>query len=626
MRAAIFILIITLSNVVYAADPVVSFEQRDGSLAIRVGDAEVASYVFRDERVPHPYFSHVKTLGGVQVTRHHPPRQGQDSVDHAGLHTGIWLSFGDLNGNDYWRLKGRTEHVKFVEEPAGTSGRGGFAVLNRYLTADGKGTVCEEACRYTIRVVPHGYLIDISSEFRPGNAELVFGDQEEMGLGIRMATPLAVDRKQGARILDSAGRRNGAEVWGKTADWCDYAGPLDGKWVGMTVFAGRENFRPCWSHARDYGFVALNPFGRKAFTKQEASRVVVKPSESLLLHYGVAVHESATEAEYQPAQTYRDFNGESKATNEPIYLAVGHGGHRMTSKDGLTWENHAEWGKPGHDQNDLNVAVNFKGTFYAGGGYSLARIAATRDGVNWSEGVLPRGSPIFGFEILDGTLYVVTLRGQVYATTDGETFEQIGAAQMPTPTHWIRSTASGNGLVVGSGDYGPALVFNPKTKAITITQMVGQTDKNATWKRVAFGNGIFVVGGQAGLLAATRDGKTWLNTTTQLDRGDVYCVEWTGREFLATTNQSALTSKDGLEWKPIADKLPRQIREVNGWLYGYSWPPSKLSRSRDGLSWEPVPNPKEWQGKSYAFGMLTGGPPPKLPVAEQRRTNPASQK
>ena len=293
----------------WAADPVVSFAPRDGSVTIRIGDVDVADYVYADEKVPRPYFVHVKTQSGIPVTRRHPPQKGQDAVDHEGLHTGIWLSFGDLSGCDYWRLKARTEHVRFIEAPTGAAGRGGFTVLNRYRTTDGKGVVCEETCRYKISLVPSGYLIELSSEFRPGDGELVFGDQEEMGLGVRMATSLAVDRNQGGQILDSAGRHNGKEVWGQTAEWCDYSGRHEGQWIGLTVLSAPENFRPSWNHARDYGFLAVNPFGRNAFTKQEPSRIVVKRGETFRLRFGVVVHESKTEADYHPADLYREFSG-----------------------------------------------------------------------------------------------------------------------------------------------------------------------------------------------------------------------------------------------------------------------------------------------------------------------------
>jgi len=292
---------------VRAEEPAVSFAKEDGRVHIRIGGTDVATYVFHDEQVPRPYFAPVRTRSGIQVTRRHPPVPDQDATDHTGLHTGIWLSFGDLSGCDYWRLKARTEHVRFLEEPAGHDSRKGFTILNRYLTVDGRSVVAEETCRYAVHLVDRGWLLEMTSEFRPGDRELVFGDQEEMGLGIRVATPLAVDRKQGGRILDSAGRRNGAEVWGKTAEWCDYSGPLNGRWTGLTVLSDPANFRLSWNHARDYGFLAVNPFGRRAFTKQEASRVTVPSGQSLRLRFGVVIHESAAETEYSPAAAYRAF-------------------------------------------------------------------------------------------------------------------------------------------------------------------------------------------------------------------------------------------------------------------------------------------------------------------------------
>lgn len=301
------------------------------------------------------------------------------------------------------------------------------------------------------------------------------------------------------------------------------------------------------------------------------------------------------------------------SAEENWFLAVGHGGNRMLSRDGLQWEQHQEWGKPGHDQNDLNVAINYKGTFYAGGGYFSGRTTATRDGKTWSDGVIPGSSPIFGYAIFDDKLYAVDLRGVVFETTDGESWPVVARAEMPTKTHWIRATDQGNGLIVGSGDFGPVIAFSPATKKIVVTQMAGQVDKQAGLCRVAFGNSVFVIGGQAGLLAVTKDGVNFENNEVNPERGDIQCVAFTGKEFLATSQKGALYSKDGLAWEPVSGTVPRQIRHAEKWLYGYN-NPTKISRSADGLTWETVPNEKEWQAKSFAYGPLAGGPPPKLPV------------
>ena len=61
----------------------------------------------------------------------------------------------------------------------------------------------------------------------------------------------------------------------------------------QTLMDHPENFRPSWLHVRDYGLLVANPFGRKAFTGGEASRVEVAAKEPFRLRFGVLVHASA---------------------------------------------------------------------------------------------------------------------------------------------------------------------------------------------------------------------------------------------------------------------------------------------------------------------------------------------
>ena len=288
-------------------EPAIRFVTEERQVKILVGDQEVADYVFEDKEISRPYFAHIKTLTGKQVSRNFPPREGVDKLDHANMHPGIWLSFGELNGHDYWRLKARTKHVRFLEPPSVEAAVGEFKVLNHYMATDSDAVVCSQECTIQVRKIVAGYIIVISSDFKSANAELRFGDQEEMGLGVRVATPLAVEKKLGGRILDSEGRVNGEKVWGKSARWCDYAGPLEGSWVGMTILTSPKNFRPCWSHARDYGFVAMNPFGLNAFTKAPKQDTIVKEGESLRLGYAVVVHETTNEDGFNVQNAYEQY-------------------------------------------------------------------------------------------------------------------------------------------------------------------------------------------------------------------------------------------------------------------------------------------------------------------------------
>ena len=299
---------IALPNVSAGQGPEVGFQREPGKVTVVVAGQPVATYVYADEKIRRPHFAHVRAPGGVQVTRNHPPVAGKDPADHADCHPGLWMAFKDISGSCYWRSEARVVQEAFVDIPAGGPGRGAFAVRNRYLAQkDENKTVCREVCRYTFRVHPAGYLLIWDSIFSSDN-EFSFGDEEEMGLAVRVATPIAV--AQGGTILDASGRRNEREVWGNAADWCDYSGTIDGRHAGVTLMCDPKNFRPSWYHARDYGVIVANPFGQKAFRKGPVSKVVIKPGESFRLRYGVLLHAGPSDAKPNLKAAYADFLSE----------------------------------------------------------------------------------------------------------------------------------------------------------------------------------------------------------------------------------------------------------------------------------------------------------------------------
>lgn len=264
-----------------AADRVqFKFPDGEGRLEIRVDDRPFAEYVWRDDKIPRPYFRHVQASNGVQATRNLPPIEGKDATDHDTMHPGIWLSFGDLSGADFWRNKATTKTVQVVEDH-----KGRFTTKLEYRT--GEQVICREDREIEIHPTKAGTLIDWTSTFT-GDKSFTFGDQEEMGLGVRIATPLAV--KSGGTILNSDGLKNEEGAWGKTAKWCDYAGTIEGKPVGICLMPDPGNFRPSWFHIRNTGLMAANPFGQNAFTRGEKSAVTVEPGQKLRLRFGILIH------------------------------------------------------------------------------------------------------------------------------------------------------------------------------------------------------------------------------------------------------------------------------------------------------------------------------------------------
>ena len=277
---------------------VVAFqEEGNGRLRVLIEKQPVATYVWADPDIPRPYFCDLRTTSGTQVSRTHPPDPKLDVADHPTFHPGLWLAFGDLDGSDFWRNKST---VRLVPDSLRTSTGVNSGTLEARFDYIKQGTddtrVCEELFRCKFVRDRNGYMMLWDSTFQ-GEKPFYFGDQEEMGLGVRVATPLRAERRSrgeigpgSGTITDSKGRTNGEEVWGNAAPWCDYGGVLGGQRVGVALMCPPENPRPSWFHARDYGLLVANLFGRRAFHHGDESRITVEPGQSLRLRYGVYVY------------------------------------------------------------------------------------------------------------------------------------------------------------------------------------------------------------------------------------------------------------------------------------------------------------------------------------------------
>ena len=285
-----------------------TFEAREGVVALLHGGQRVADYVYRDDKILRPYFARLHAPGGIQVTRNHPPVAGKDATDHDTMHPGLWLAFGDISGQDFWRNKAVIKHTRFTEPPAVRDGRLTFATENQLQTTNGQ-TLGTQMSRVTLTARPDGYLLIWEAIFAAGERDIVFGDQEEMGLGVRVATPLT--EKNGGLITTSTGGKTAKATWGKAFEWCDYAGVLGDRRVGVTLMPDPANFRPSWFHNRDYGLMVANPFGRKSMNQGDASRVEVKRGGKLRLRFGLLLHSAPPDQDVDLAAAYRDFLGQA---------------------------------------------------------------------------------------------------------------------------------------------------------------------------------------------------------------------------------------------------------------------------------------------------------------------------
>jgi putative membrane-bound dehydrogenase-like protein len=289
----------------------VAFQKGDGRLSITVDGRPFAVYVWNDPTTTRPYFMQIKGAGGkVQLTRSFPPAPG-DFDDHATYHPGLWWGFGDVGGNDYWRMKARIESAGFVTEPTGGRDRGHFAVRNRMLVNGGKETFCEQYSHYTILQRAHGILMVCETSLRRDAGDFWLGDQEEMGLALRVASPLATASGKGGRILNSRGDTDLTKIRTRQSDWCDYSGPIAGRHGGLLLMNDPNNFRKPWWHAVKTGLLVANPLGESELNGRGKRRknLRVKAGETFRLRYGALIHLNEDAKSFDPAAAYRDFLG-----------------------------------------------------------------------------------------------------------------------------------------------------------------------------------------------------------------------------------------------------------------------------------------------------------------------------
>ena len=263
----------------------------------------IATYYFAHPQTRRPFFAHVKTLDGIQVTRNFPPIEGVDPTDHASMHPGISYGYAVLNGDNFWHNdRGVVTHERFTATPRATGDVAEFSVKNRYTGTD-KSIICVEEANYRFTINEDGYLIAMSNQFS-SDQEFYFGVREEMGLAIRVASPIRV-RDAGGSILSASGGKNEEGTWGRVDRWWDYFGSIDGRSVGLQVMSG--NAQDVWSHSRDYGVLVANPFPLDN-AENKGKRTPVRAGDTFSLKFAVQVHSHAQRVDFDPKKAFERYS------------------------------------------------------------------------------------------------------------------------------------------------------------------------------------------------------------------------------------------------------------------------------------------------------------------------------
>ena len=260
---------------------------------------KLANEFLGDKDLPKPFFSPVRSAGGTIITR---PLEKPEDHPH---HKGIWLSIDEVNDIGFWAEKGKIENVS--AEPVVAEGNPAtLKVVNHWQGSDGKPVLVETT---TISIFPNRLMVyDI--QLTAGSGPVTFGDTKEGSFGVRINDQIRADKKGKGKLTNAEGKVGEKECWGHISAWCDYSGPIDGKQVGLAILADPKNPHPSAWHARGYGLMAANPFGRgkSGFPsmKGRTDLVTLKKGEHLVFRYGLLLHEGDA-VSGQVAEHYQRF-------------------------------------------------------------------------------------------------------------------------------------------------------------------------------------------------------------------------------------------------------------------------------------------------------------------------------
>ena len=299
----------------------------------------------------------------------------------------------------------------------------------------------------------------------------------------------------------------------------------------------------------------------------------------------------------------------ASALADGLFVAVGYGGRRISSRDGIAWENDQRWSDVAADDDNVLFNIAFgAGRFIAvGGGAKIGHLLSTRDGREWKELPAVKGR-VATIAFGDGR-FVAGHDAELLSSTDGETFTPGARLDWQGSVHARRSafgdTEAGRRFVI----IGDVDLWEEKKRVswraatadgITFTHSAHHT---AEARDIAYGAGHFVVVGPGGLIESSHDGQTWQRIDTAPGE-DFQRIVWTGKRFLVSGGKTAWSSTDGLEWKAGAKAIPCSLAWAREGMpgIGFSWG-GNLHTSTDLMAWTKAALPPGPSLESVAWGQ-----------------------
>ena len=293
---------------------------------ITIDGAPFTSYVW-PTTLKKPVLYPLIAPGGIEVTRGFPlaPRPGE-RVDHP-HHAGMWFNYGNANGFDFWNNSdaikpedrgkmGTINQEKIVSTKSGPD-QGELVVESVWVTGANR-EILRETTRYVFTRRQNARIIDQITTLQALD-QVVFHDDKEGLLGIRVARWLESPDEKGGTFTDASGRQTTvpdmsrrparpASISPAKANRATRLGntrPLvhshrqqrpDVVTIAILDHPGNPNYPTYW-HARGYGLFAANPLGQHIFDpKTSVLDYTLKKGQSATFRYRVLLIAGKTSA------------------------------------------------------------------------------------------------------------------------------------------------------------------------------------------------------------------------------------------------------------------------------------------------------------------------------------------
>lgn len=268
-----------------------------------------------------PFLFPVNTVDGITVTRGYPfqPVAGE-RTDHP-HHTGIWLNYESVNGLDFWNNStaiapakrdhyGTIVHQKVVDKKT-NGNKAALTTAAIWIRPDGK-VLLNEVTVFNFSIEDNNFIIDRITKLTAADETVLFKDVKDGMFAIRVARELELPSKESSSYIDDKGNitkvpasgtnvtgmyysstgLTGDSVWGSKGRWAILAGKKQGKDITIGIIDHPANVGyPAYWHARGYGLFAINPLGRKIFSKGgEELNFSLAPGQSTTFRYRTVIH------------------------------------------------------------------------------------------------------------------------------------------------------------------------------------------------------------------------------------------------------------------------------------------------------------------------------------------------